>query len=199
MRVSGMRGVLVLGVAGMGLLGEHAAGVALVGNIDLAEVRVRIPLLDMDEWKQATELSVALLLILFAESYGAVRSCALRHGDSIDVNRELVALGLANVAAGLVQGLPVGAGYSATYTNESLGARSRLAGFVAALGVAGALCFLRPWVAQIPEPVLAAIVIFAMRHAASLKPLRPYLVWKRDRWVTVIAIVAVLVFGKTTS
>ena len=194
-RIPGTLVVLVLGVAGMGLLGEHGAGVALVGNIDLAQVRVRIPTLDLDEWKEATELSVALLLILFAESYGAVRSCALRHGDAIDVNRELLALGAANVAAGLVQGVPVGAGYSATYTNESLGARSRLAGFVAALGVAGALYFLRPWVAQIPEPVLAAIVIFAMRHAASLKPLRPYLVWKRDRWVTLVAIASVLLLG----
>ena len=187
--------VLVLGVAAMTMLGERSAGVALVGNIDLAAVRLRFPALDIGEWKQSVELAVALLLILFAESYGAVRSCALRHGDAIEVNRELLALGAANVAAGLLQGVPVGAGYSATYTNESLGARSKLAGLVAALGVGAALLFLRPWVARIPEPVLAAIVIFAMRHAASFKPLRPYLVWKRDRLVTGVAIAAVLVFG----
>jgi SulP family sulfate permease len=187
--------VLVLSVAAMTMLGERSAGVALVGNIDLAAVRLRFPALDIGEWKQSVELAVALLLILFAESYGAVRSCALRHGDAIEVNRELLALGAANVAAGLLQGVPVGAGYSATYTNESLGARSKLAGLVAALGVGAALLFLRPWVARIPEPVLAAIVIFAMRHAASFKPLRPYLVWKRDRLVTGVAIAAVLVFG----
>jgi SulP family sulfate permease len=187
--------VLVLSVAAMTMLGEGSAGVALVGNIDLAAVRLRFPALDIGEWKQSVELAVALLLILFAESYGAVRSCALRHGDAIEVNRELLALGAANVAAGLLQGVPVGAGYSATYTNESLGARSKLAGLVAALGVGAALLFLRPWVARIPEPVLAAIVIFAMRHAASFKPLRPYLVWKRDRLVTGVAIAAVLVFG----
>ncbi len=187
--------VLVLGVASLPWLGAHAAGVALVGKIELTQVQLRLPRLQIDEWTQAAELSVALMLILFAESYGAVRSCALRHGDAIRVNRELLALGAANMAAGLFQGMPVGAGYSATYTNESLGARSRLAGVVAALGVAAALVFLQAWVARIPEPVLAAIVIFAMRHAASLKPLRPYLVWKRDRVVMVAAVAAVLLLG----
>ena len=194
-RLPGTLLVLVLGVACIPMLGAQAAGVALVGNIELTHVQARLPSLQVEEWARVAELSVALMLILFAESYGAVRSCALRHGDSINVNRELFALGVANVAAGLFQGVPVGAGYSATYTNESLGARSRLAGAAAAIGVGAALCFLQSWVARIPEPVLAAIVIFAMRHAASLKPLRPYLVWKRDRMVMVTAVAAVLVFG----
>jgi sulfate permease, SulP family len=187
--------VLVLGVACIPLLGSHGAGIAVVGKIVLTDVHPRIPPLQIDEWRQAAELSVALMLILFAESYGAVRSCALRHGDSISVNRELLALGVANVAAGLFQGVPVGAGYSGTYANESLGARSRLAGVVAAGGVGAALCFLLPWVERIPEPLLAAIVIYAMRHAASLAPLRPYLVWKRDRLVLAVAVAAVLVLG----
>jgi SulP family sulfate permease len=65
----------------------------------------------------------------------------------------------------------------------------------AAASVGAALCFLQPWVARIPEPVLAAIVIFAMRHAASLVPLRPYLLWKRDRLVMATAVAAVLVLG----
>jgi MFS superfamily sulfate permease-like transporter len=187
--------VLVLGVACIPWLGASGASIALVGKIELADVHLRLPQLQISEWTRVAELSVALMLILFAESYGAVRSCALRHGDSINVNRELLALGVANMAAGLLQGVPVGAGYSATYTNESLGARSRLAGVAAAAGVGGALCFLQPWVARIPEPVLAAIVIFAMRHAASIEPLRPYLLWKRDRLVMATAVAAVLVLG----
>jgi len=187
--------VILLGVVCLPMLGAAAAGVAVVGAIDLTNVHPHLPSLPVEEWMHAAELSVALMLVLFAESYGSVRSCALRHGDAINVNRELLALGAANISAGLFQGVPVGAGYSATYTNESLGARSRLAGVVAAAGVAAALCFLQPWVARIPEPVLAAIVIFAMRHAVSIEPLRPYLLWKRDRLVMVLAILAVLVLG----
>ena len=187
--------VLALGTTCLPLLGAHGAGIGLVGPIEMSGVHPRLPELPLDAWFHAAGLAVALLLVLFAESYGAVRSCALRHGDAINVNRELLGLGVANVAAGLFQGLPVGAGYSATYANESLGARSRLAGVVAAAGVVATLCFLRPWVARIPQPVLAAIVIYAMRHALSFAPLRPYLTWKRDRVVLAVAVAAVLCFG----
>lgn len=187
--------VLVLGIACVPYLGQFGSHIAVVGQIELAGVQLRWPQLQAAEWTRIAELAVALMLILFAESYGAVRSCALRHGDVIGVNRELLALGFANMASALFQGVPVGAGYSATYTNESLGARSRLAGVAAAAGLASALWLLRPWVARIPEPVLAAIVIFAMRHAASIEPLRPYLLWKRDRLLMATAVAAVLVLG----
>ncbi len=194
-RFPGALAVLALGIVAVPLLGAGGAGIALVGPIELRTVQAQLPTLEFDAWFRATELALALMLILFAESYGSVRSCALRHGDRIDVNRELLALGVANVASGLLQGMPVGAGYSATAANESVGARTRLAGLAAALFVGAALWLLRSWVARIPEPILGAIVIFAMRHAVSFEPLRPYLVWKRDRRVLMTAIAAVLLLG----
>jgi MFS superfamily sulfate permease-like transporter len=194
-RLPGTLVVLVVGILAAPWLGAGGDAIALVGRIDLGMIQARIPELDFETWFRTAELAVALMLILFAESYSSVRGCALRHGERIDVNRELLALGVANLASGLFQGVPVGAGYSATAANESFGARSRLAGAAAAIMVAAALCLLRDWVARIPEPVLAAIVIFAMRHAVSLKPLRPYLVWKRDRQLVIMAVVAVLLLG----
>ena len=187
--------VLAVGVACFPLLGAHGEGIALVGRIVVTDMAPRFPDLPFDAWMRAAGIAIALLLVLFAESYGSVRSCALRHGDTIMVNRELLALGFSNVLSGLFQGLPVGAGYSATFANESLGAHSRLAGVAALAGVVAALCFLLPWVARIPEPVLAAIVIYAMRHALNPAPLRPYLMWKRDRLVLAVAVGAVLCFG----
>lgn len=187
--------VLAAGIASIPLLGAHAAGIGLVGRIEVSHVHASVPHLPFDAWLHAAGLAIALLLVLFAESYGSVRSCALRHGDVVFVNRELLALGFSNVASGLFQGLPVGAGYSGTFANESLGARSRLAGVAAAISVAVALCFLLPWVERIPEPVLGAIVIYAMRHALNPAPLRPYLVWQRDRVVLAVAVGAVLAFG----
>jgi MFS superfamily sulfate permease-like transporter len=194
-RLPGTLIVLVLGMVAAPWLGAHFGGVALVGNIDLGLVRARVPSLDFETWFRAAELALALMLILFAESYSSVRGAALRHDERIDVNRELLALGVANLASGLFQGVPVGAGYSATTANESFGARSRAAGAAAAVFVTIALWLLRAWVARIPDPVLAAIVIFAMRHAVSLEPLRPYLLWKRDRPVVVTAVAAVLLLG----
>jgi sulfate permease, SulP family len=194
-RLPGTLAVLVLGGAAAQVLASHGEGVTLVGPIELGTIRAHIPTLGFETWLRTAELAVALMLILFAESYSSMRACALRHGDRLNVNRELLALGASNLVAGLLQGVPVGAGYSATAANESFGARSRLAGGVAALFVAAALGLLRGWVALIPEPVLAAIVIYAMRHAVSIEPLRPYLLWKRDRWVVMTAIAAVLLLG----
>lgn len=194
-RLPGTLIVIALSVVALPALGAGGAGIALVGPIELAGLHPHLPALEPQEWFRAAELAVALMLILFAESYNSVRACALRHGDAISVNRELLALGAGNLAAGLLQGVPVGAGYSATSANEALGARSRIAGLAAAICVGAVLWLLRPEVARIPEPVLAAIVIFAMRHAVSLEPLRPYLSWKRDRLVMSVAVAAVLVFG----
>ena len=59
------------------------------------------------------------MFILYAESYGSIRTFALRHDDPVQPNRDLLALGIANAVAGLLQGTPVGAGYSATSANEA--------------------------------------------------------------------------------
>ncbi len=71
-------------------------------------------------------------MILYAESYGSISSFALKHGDRVSSNRDLLALGASNLLSGLFHGMPAGAGYSATSANEAAGARSRLAGLTAA-------------------------------------------------------------------
>lgn len=187
--------VIALGALVAPWLAAAGAPVATVGSVDFAALAPAWPRLGADAWLRATELALALMLILFAESYGSVRACALRHGDAINANRELLALGVANLAAGCLSAAPVAAGYSATFANESLGARSRWAGGVALCAVVAVALFLRGALARIPEPVLAAVVIWAMRHAFSLAPIRPYLRWRRDRAVLVVAVAAVLLLG----
>jgi MFS superfamily sulfate permease-like transporter len=194
-RIPGALLVIVLASLAVPWASHLGGHVELVGRIQLAGFRLHWPALSVEQWSRIAELAVALLLILFAESYGSVRACALRHGDEVKVNRELFALGMANVAAGLLQGTPVGAGYSATTANEGLGARTRLSGFATACCIAAAIALLLRQIALIPEPVLAAIVIFALRHAVSIQPLRPYLLWKRDRFIVLVAIAAVLLLG----
>jgi sulfate permease, SulP family len=173
----------------------HGAVLPLVGSISLSSVMPAWPELAGDEWLRLGELSVALVLILFAESYGAIRSIALRHGDAIRTDRDLIAIGAANVLSGLLHGTPVGAGYSASSANESAGARTRLAGAVAAMLVGVAAVALLPMIARIPAAALSAVIIYALRHALSLTELRTYFQWRRDRMVVVTAILAVLLLG----
>ncbi len=97
-------------------------GVSTVGAIGI--------LPSLPDWQSFARLDFALLvqlalplvLIVFAESWGTIRAMALRHGEKVDANRELAALALANGAAAAVQGMPVGAGFSAGAASEAAGA-----------------------------------------------------------------------------
>jgi MFS superfamily sulfate permease-like transporter len=187
--------VLALGIAASILLDLPAHGVATVGTI---EARPEWPVLTPLPFQTIADLAqmvVPLALILFAESWGTMRALALRHGDTIAPDRELCALGLANFAAGIVQGMPVGAGFSAGSASEAAGAASRLTAVVAALGLAALVAVATPLIAHLPEPVLAAVVIAALTHALSPAPLVRLWRLDRDQYVALGAIAGVLVLG----
>lgn len=187
--------VIALGIGAGRWLDLPGHGVALVGAIDVSLAMPVLPRLTQAEWTRLAELAFALALILYAESYGAIRSFALKHGDPVAPERDLLALGMANVLAGLLQAMPVGAGYSATSANEAAGATSRLAGLVAAAVVGVIVLTLLPLVAFTPVPVLAAVVIHAVSHTLNPASLQPYFAWRRDRLLVLAAIAGVLLFG----
>lgn len=187
--------VIAAGIA-LDVSGFTAAhGVAAVGTINLTLNMPTLPDLDHTQWLRLSELAIAMVLILYAESYGAIRTFAIKHGDKSTPNRDLMAFGVANIASGLFHGMPVGAGYSATSANESTGAQSRWSGWVAAIVVLVLVLTLLPWIEHTPEPILAAIVIHAVSHNISWETFRPYFLWKRDRIIVVSAVLAVLLFG----
>ena len=173
----------------------NAQGVALTGPIHLALGMPALALPAGVDWLALAEFSLALMLILFAESYGSIRSFALKRDEEVQPNRDLLALGVANILCGLLQGTPVGAGYSATSANAAAGARSALAGLYAgAVVLTLVLLFLR-WVERIPEPALAAIVIHAVSKALRPGVFADYFRWQRDRMLVVAAVLTVMIFG----
>ena len=187
--------VLGLGVALSAMLDLDAQGVALVGDIAWQTLDWRLPALSIDHWLRAVEIAPALLLILFAESWGSVRSLALQSGDQVDGNRELLALGAANLASGLLQGLPVGAGFSAASANQAAGGRSKWAGVAAALALALLLWLARPWLALLPMPVLAGVVIGILSHNLWPRAVLSSLHLGGDVWLAPVAAAGVLLFG----
>jgi MFS superfamily sulfate permease-like transporter len=194
-RLPGALLVIALGILASQGLNLGARGVAVVGRIDLALAAPSLPQLSQGQWMSLAELSLALVLLVFAESYGAIRTMALKHGDGVDANRDLLALGAANLVSGLVHGLPVGAGFSATAANEAAGATSSRSAWIAGGVVLALVALCLPWIELTPEPVLAAVVIHAVSHTLSLAAFRPYFAWRRDRFVVVAAAVAVVVLG----
>jgi MFS superfamily sulfate permease-like transporter len=177
------------------LPGWPALAVQQVGAVVAPAFAIGLPQLQLSEWLRAGELAFGLVMLVFAESWGSMRTQALVHGDTLNADRELMVLGACNAAAGLLQGMPVGAGFSASSANAAAGAMSRKAGAFAQAAVLLALLLALPALQLLPRPVLAVAVISALWHALSVRPL--LLVWRmnRDRWLLLAAVAAVLLLG----
>ena len=102
-----------------------------------------------------------MFLLSFADEVLTARSFAGRHGQHIRADQELLAMGAANAAAGITQGFPVGASGSRTAVNDSMGARSQIAGLLAAGAILLVLLFLTAPIAYLPKAVLGAVIITA--------------------------------------
>lgn len=195
-------GALVLVVGG--LLASHlfdlgAHGVALVGPVPRGLPNPQAPSIDVmtDHLSEIGIASVALLLIGFSQTAGDARAFAARHRYRIDVNQESVAQGMANVGAGVLQGMPVSTSLSASSLNEASGARTPLASLVTGALVLATLFILAPLFSALPIAVLGAIIIdavvFGMIDLGELR--RLHRVSRFDYWIAVAAILAVLSAG----
>jgi sulfate permease, SulP family len=195
-------GALVL-VAG-GLLASHvfdlgAHDVALVGHVPRGLPAPALPDLALVQRHYATigVAAFALLLIGFSQTAGDARAFAARHRYRIDVNQESIAQGMANIGAGVFQGMPVSTSLSASSLNESAGARTPVASLTTGALVIGTLLVLAPLFSQLPKAVLGAVIIdavvFGMIDVAELR--RLYRVTRFDFWVAAVAIVGFLSVG----
>jgi len=187
--------VLLLALVLGGRVDLPSHGIATVGTLGLDRVHWQLPRMARDTWLQLAELAVPLLIILYAEPWGAIRTLALRHGDAVDPNRELAGLGIANLLSGLFQGMPVGAGFSASSANEDAGAHTRMAGLMAAGFILVLLAVASGPLANLPAAVLAAVVISALTHALDPAPLQRLWRLHRDELLAAASIVAVIVLG----
>ncbi len=178
-------------------LGDH--GVALVGHVPRGLPAPQLPSLELVKQQYATigVAAVALLLIGFSQTAGDARAFATRHHYRIDVDQESVAQGMANVGAGVFQGMPVSTSLSASSLNESAGARTPIASLITGGLVLLTLIVLAPLFSKLPKPVLAAVIIdavvFGMIDLPELRRLRR--VTRFDFWIAVAAIVGVLSVG----
>ena len=133
-------------------LGAH--GVALVGDVPrgLPVARAARPRRSSrDHYATIGIAAVALLLIGFSQTAGDARAFAARHRYRIDVNQESVAQGMANVGAGVFQGMPVSTSLSASSLNESAGARTPMASLVTGALVLATLLVLAPLFSDLPR------------------------------------------------
>lgn len=190
-------GLLVIagGIILSSLMDLSPYNIKLVGSINLHLSVPSIPELSQGQWAELIEISLALAMVIYSESYGSIRTFAMKYGDAVSPNRDLFALGISNIVSSLFHGMPVGAGFSATSANDAAGATSKWSGVITAFVVLCIVLVLLPTIALTPEPILAAIVIHAVSHTLQPNNFKSNFVLKRDRLVVITSITGVLVLG----
>jgi len=153
--------VVVLAIAASSALDLAAHGVSTVGSIPSGLPAVGVPRPPLHDVFELIPAALGLFLVSFADQILTARAYAGKRGEHVDVNQELLGMAGANAAAGLSQGLPVGASGSRTAMNDAVGAHSQLAGLIAAGAVALVLLFLTAPIEQLPKAVLGAAIIGA--------------------------------------
>ncbi len=198
-KIPGALVVVAAGLIASAALDLGAHGVALVGHVPRGLPAPELPgwTVVRDHYQTIVVASLALLLIGFSQTAGDARAFATRHHYRIDVNQESIAQGMANVGAGVFQGMPVSTSLSASSLNESAGARTQLSSLVAGGLVLATLVVLAPVFSHLPTAVLAAVIIdavvFGMIDVGELR--RLHNVARFDFWIAVAAIVGVLSAG----
>jgi sulfate permease, SulP family len=169
-------------------LGQH--GVKLLGSVPNGLPAIQLPAVHWNDINELLPLAFACFLLGAVETVAIGRTFGQKHGYKLDSNREFLGLAAGNLAAGLGQGFPVSGGMSQSLVNESAGARTPLSGLVAAGIILLVALFLTETLRNLPQPVLAAIVLFAVTGLLKVSALHH--LWKFHRGEFAIAMGAVL-------
>jgi sulfate permease, SulP family len=152
---------VLLATLAVALFDLNERGVAVVGVIPSGLPQFALPQVAVRELIPLVASAVGIAIVGYSDNVLTARIFATRHHYRIDPNRELLALGLANVGNGLMQGFPISSSGSRGVIGDSLGSKSQLFSLVAFFVVILVLLFLRPVLALFPNGALGAIVIYA--------------------------------------
>ncbi|WP_410219235.1 SulP family inorganic anion transporter [Paracoccus sp. (in: a-proteobacteria)] len=154
-------------------------GVAVVGNIPQGLPPLSLPALDLTTWRMLLPAAFLISIIGFVESVSVAQTLAAKRRQSIRPDRELMGLGMANLAAAFTGGYPVSGGLARSVVNFDAGAQTPAAGIYTALGIALASVFLTPVLFYLPIAVLAATIIVAVMSLADFGALRRTWIYSR--------------------
>ena len=184
---------LVLSILLTTVLGLSTKGVAVVGPVEQGIPFPSLPAFPLGDLFFLITGAAGIVFLALGESIGSARAFASRHRYRIDPDQELVALGASNLSTGLFGGFAVDASLSQSATGEAAGNRSQLASLVTAALLLATALFLAPLFQNLPQAVLAAIVIAAVLGLIDIPEFRRYVDQRRtDFMLSLVALLGVL-------
>jgi high affinity sulfate transporter 1 len=182
--------VVAGGIAAASLLDLGQRGVKLLGEVPQGLPRPGLPDVTWADLNEVLPLAMACFLLAAVETSAIARMFGQKHGYRVDTNQEFLALAGANLAAGLGRGYPVSGGMSQSLVNEGGGARTPLSGLFSALLILLVVVFLTGLLRDLPQPVLAALVLVAVTGLFKVKAL--VRLWSFSRAEFAVALAALL-------
>lgn len=188
--------VVVLMTIVSSLLHLETHGIAVVGPIPSGLPQFGVPDLHFSDAWNLLPSALTLTLIVFTDAVLTARSVAEKHGEKVDANLELIGLGAANIAAGLLQGFPAAASQSRTAVDNAAGGKTQLVGLVAATLLVAFLLWFTRLLENLPQLVLAVIIIAAAINLIEVKPLvKVYRLRRVEFYLALVTFVGVLSIG----
>ncbi len=185
--------VLVFGILVVSLFNLDQQGVSVVGTVPTGLPQLTWPGLAWGDGIYLIIDAIGIIFLAMGESLGTARAYAAKYDYPIDPNQELVALGAANVSAGLFQGFTIDASLSQTATSEQAGGRTQLSSLVSALLIVLTLLLLAPLFTNLPNAVLAVVVMNSVISLMDVKELRRfYSVRRTDFVVALVALFGII-------
>ncbi|MGE5770198.1 MAG: SulP family inorganic anion transporter, partial [Betaproteobacteria bacterium] len=188
--------VVIVGIVASAVFDLPARGVAIVGTVPAGLPRLTIPSFSLQDVVALLPAALALTVLIYADEVLTSRVFAGRHGQKIDANQEFVAIGMANLGAGLLAGFPAATSGSRTAVADQMGGKSQWVGLIAAALTIIFLVFFTPLLAPLPTVVLGAIIIvasFGLLDVAAFRFLRK--VRSVEFWLAVVTAFGVLTVG----
>lgn len=154
--------VVIISTGIVSVFGLADQGVKVVGLIPSGLPSLEVPSFNLDQMEGLLELAFACFLLAYVESIATARAFASKHHYDVNPRQEFLGLGAANLMAALGHGYPVAGGLSQSAVNEKAGARTPLSLVFSSIALVIVLYFLTGMLFNLPETVLAAIVLIAV-------------------------------------
>jgi high affinity sulfate transporter 1 len=187
---------MIVAALAVRLLGLEAHGVKIVGEVPRGLPPFKMPRVHFDLLPSVLDDAAGLALVTFSSMMLTSRSFASKNKYDIDPDKELAALGLANIAAAFSQGFAVSGADSRTAVSDRCGGRTQVAGLVAGATVALVLLFFTGPLRYVPVAVVGAILVQAALSLIDTSALRSiYRIDRREFGLSVLATVGVVAVG----
>ena len=167
-KIPGVLVAVVTAIAAVQLFDLGAKGVSLVGVLPQGVPPFTVPQVALGDIPLLVGGALGIALVSLTDTISTSSAFAARTGQEVDANQEMIGIGTANLAAGLFQGFPVSTSGSRTAVAEQAGAKTQLTGVVGAATILAMLLFVPGLFRNLPQPVLASVVIAASMSLADI-------------------------------